>query len=114
MKDILVKNREDFSEQSEELDEESDGEFSSEESEGSDDEGEKIIDEPLDSEHMPHMDGEFAPYFSNVTEALMFCWIQKHNICMYATVNASMLLHVTNILILLYFQQLKHMMNWLT
>lgn len=30
---------------------------------------------------MPHTDGEFAPYFKNVTEALMFCWIQKHNIC---------------------------------
>ena len=30
---------------------------------------------------MPHVDGEFASYFSNVTETLMFCWVQKHNIC---------------------------------
>jgi hypothetical protein len=41
----------------------------------------KIVDKALNSEQMPHTDGEFAPYFKNVTEALMFCWIQKHNIC---------------------------------
>ncbi|UZO03509.1 uncharacterized protein OCT59_023916 [Rhizophagus irregularis] len=40
----------------------------------------KIVDKALNSEQMPHTDGEFAPYFKNVTEALMFCWIQKHNI----------------------------------
>jgi hypothetical protein len=50
---------------------------------GDDDSGDddKIVDKALSSEQMPHTDGEFAPYFKNVTEALMFCWIQKHSIC---------------------------------
>jgi len=48
------------------------------------DESDGIVDKPLNSEQMPHdIDGEFAPYFKNVTEALMFCWIQKHKICKY-------------------------------
>src|SRR5947199_9722198 len=29
---------------------------------------EVLVDEPLKSEQMPHVGGEFAPYFSNVTE----------------------------------------------
>ena len=41
----------------------------------------KIADKALSSEQMPPINGEFAPYFKNVTEALMFCWVQKHNIC---------------------------------
>lgn len=41
----------------------------------------KIADKALSSEQMPLISGEFAPYFKNVTEALMFCWVQKHNIC---------------------------------
>ncbi|CAB4378090.1 unnamed protein product [Rhizophagus irregularis] len=40
----------------------------------------KIVDKALSSEQMLHTDGDFAPYFKNITEALMFCWIQKHNI----------------------------------
>ena len=24
---------------------------------------------------------EFSPYFENLTSALLFCWMQKHNIC---------------------------------
>ncbi|RGB26102.1 hypothetical protein C1646_675069 [Rhizophagus diaphanus] len=43
----------------------------------------KIVNKALISEQMLHTDGEFAPYFKNIkyiTEALMFCWIQKHNI----------------------------------
>jgi len=45
-------------------------------------ESDEIVDKPLSSEQMPHdINGEFAPYFKNVTEALMFCWIQKHKIC---------------------------------
>lgn len=47
------------------------------------DEPDKIIDKSLNSEQMPPISGEFAPYFNNITEALMFCWIQKHNICKY-------------------------------
>jgi len=42
---------------------------------------EVLVDESLKSEKMPHVDGEFAPYFSNITETLMFCWVQKHSIC---------------------------------
>jgi hypothetical protein len=42
---------------------------------------EVIVDESLKSEKLPYASGVFAPYFSNITEALMFCWIQKHNIC---------------------------------
>ena len=41
----------------------------------------KIVDNALSDEQIPHNDGEFSPYFKNITEALMFCWIQKHNIC---------------------------------
>ena len=41
----------------------------------------KIVDEALNGDQMPPIVGDFAPYFKNVTEALMFCWIQKHNIC---------------------------------
>ncbi|CAB4430420.1 unnamed protein product [Rhizophagus irregularis] len=62
---------------------ESDDEYFSEESNEEPDEepdiSEKIIDESLKNEHMPHISGEFALYFS-IMEALMFCWIQKHNI----------------------------------
>ncbi|PKY23928.1 hypothetical protein RhiirB3_387609 [Rhizophagus irregularis] len=32
---------------------------------------------------MPRTAGNFAPYFKNITEALMFCWVEKHHICMY-------------------------------
>ncbi|CAB4435243.1 unnamed protein product [Rhizophagus irregularis] len=42
---------------------------------------EEVVDESLKSEQLPHTSGVFAPYFSNITEALMFCWVQKHNIC---------------------------------
>ena len=24
---------------------------------------------------------KFSPYFENLTSTLLFCWIQKHNIC---------------------------------
>ncbi|CAG8486189.1 14025_t:CDS:2 [Dentiscutata erythropus] len=40
----------------------------------------KVVDEALNIEQMPSINGEFAPYFKNITEALMFFWIQKHNI----------------------------------
>ncbi|CAB4435776.1 unnamed protein product [Rhizophagus irregularis] len=73
-----------YSSADEEFDEEFDEYFSEESNEESDEEpdrGEKVVDESLKNEHMPHISGEFAPYFSNITEALMFCWIQKHNIC---------------------------------
>ena len=41
-----------------------------------------IIDKPFNCDQMPKTIGDFAPYFNNITEALFFCWIQKHNICM--------------------------------
>ena len=42
-----------------------------------------IIDEAFNCNQMSQTnDSDFAPYFSNITEALLFCWIQKHNICM--------------------------------
>ena len=40
-----------------------------------------IVDAPLDCNQMPNVNGNFAPYFENATSALLFCWIQKHNIC---------------------------------
>ncbi|GBC04680.1 hypothetical protein RclHR1_05800007 [Rhizophagus clarus] len=49
--------------------------FSKESNEKSDEEAdrnEKIVDESLKNEQMPHISREFAPYFSNFTEALMF------------------------------------------
>ena len=51
------------------------------ESDGDEHEHDEIVDQSLNNEEMPLINGEFAPYFKNVTEALMFCWIQKHNIC---------------------------------
>ena|SRR5437763_62505 len=42
-----------------------------------------IIDEAFNYNQMSQTnDSDFAPYFSNITETLLFCWIQKHNICM--------------------------------
>ncbi|KAF0541217.1 hypothetical protein F8M41_005597 [Gigaspora margarita] len=40
----------------------------------------KVVDEALNIEQMLSINGEFAPYFKNFTEALMFFWIQKYNI----------------------------------
>ncbi|KAF0549276.1 hypothetical protein F8M41_025455 [Gigaspora margarita] len=40
----------------------------------------KVVDEALNIKQMPSINGEFALYFKNITEALMFFWIQKHNI----------------------------------
>lgn len=43
----------------------------------------QIVDEALDPSILPHEFSDFLPYFNNATEALLFCWIQKHNICKY-------------------------------
>ncbi|PKB96582.1 hypothetical protein RhiirA5_385250 [Rhizophagus irregularis] len=40
----------------------------------------QIVDEALDPSILPHEFSDFLPYFNNATEALLFCWIQKHNI----------------------------------
>lgn len=40
-----------------------------------------IIDDALDPSKLPNNLGNFSPYFDNTTSALLFCWIQKHNIC---------------------------------
>ncbi len=39
----------------------------------SDEEYDKIADKALNTEQMPSINGEFAPYFKNVIKALMFC-----------------------------------------
>ncbi|CAG8853255.1 18538_t:CDS:2, partial [Gigaspora margarita] len=44
----------------------------------------KIVDKSLSREQMPSISGEFAPYFNNITETLMFCWVEKHNISTHA------------------------------
>lgn len=57
----------------------------------------KIADKALSFEQMPPINGEFAPYFKNVTEALTFCWIQKHNICKFKfDLLYSYLLYITS------------------
>ncbi|RIB10425.1 hypothetical protein C2G38_2206155 [Gigaspora rosea] len=43
-------------------------------------ESDKIVDESLSREQILSINGEFAPYFNNITETLMFCWVEKHNI----------------------------------
>lgn len=42
---------------------------------------ERIVDEAMDTSELPNGTSEFLPYFNNATEFLLFCWIQKHNIC---------------------------------
>jgi hypothetical protein len=42
---------------------------------------EQIVNEAMDSSKLPNGSSEFLPYFNNMTEFLLFCWIQKHNIC---------------------------------
>ena len=39
-----------------------------------------IVDASLGINQMPNIK-EGAPYFENVTSTLLFCWIQKHDIC---------------------------------
>ncbi|POG74932.1 hypothetical protein GLOIN_2v1475793 [Rhizophagus irregularis DAOM 181602=DAOM 197198] len=39
-----------------------------------------IIDNALDPSRLPNNTSDFSPYFDNITTALLFCWIQKHNI----------------------------------
>ncbi len=70
-----------FCEEEREFDESDSDGSNGDESDGDEYEPDEIVDQPLSNEEMPHINGEFAPYFKNITEALMFCWIQKHNIC---------------------------------
>ncbi|GES88262.1 hypothetical protein GLOIN_2v1790940 [Rhizophagus clarus] len=39
-----------------------------------------FVDEALAKDKLPSYDGNFAPYFQNLTTAALFCWIYKHNI----------------------------------
>ncbi|CAB4391672.1 unnamed protein product [Rhizophagus irregularis] len=39
-----------------------------------------FVDEALAKEKLPSFDGDFAPYFQNLTTAALFCWIHKHHI----------------------------------
>ncbi|CAB4478416.1 unnamed protein product [Rhizophagus irregularis] len=47
---------------------------------------EKIVDSSIDSDHMLNINGSFAPYFENLTSALLFCWVQKYNICKFISI----------------------------
>jgi hypothetical protein len=43
-----------------------------------------IVDKSIDISQMPNMVNEDDnPYFENSTSMLLFCWMQKHNICKY-------------------------------
>jgi len=42
---------------------------------------EEIVDKALNFDEIPQTTNEFSPYFENITSALLFCWMQKHNIC---------------------------------
>ena len=48
-----------------------------------------IIDDALDPSKLPNNSGNFSPYFDNITTALLFCWVQKHNICKYTNILKS-------------------------
>ena len=39
-----------------------------------------VADETLNFDEIPQTN-EFSPYFENLTSTLLFCWMQKHNIC---------------------------------
>ncbi|GES87758.1 hypothetical protein GLOIN_2v1790377 [Rhizophagus clarus] len=39
-----------------------------------------FVNEALAKDKLPSYDGDFAPYFQNLTTAALFCWIYKHNI----------------------------------
>ncbi|CAG8703935.1 2431_t:CDS:2 [Rhizophagus irregularis] len=82
-------------ESGEELDETSSNKYNELESEELDDLdiNEEVVDESLKSEQLPHTSGVFAPYFSNITEALMFCWVQKHNISTHAYDELADIIH---------------------
>jgi len=41
----------------------------------------EIANKALDFNEISQNMTEFLPYFENSTSALLFCWIQKHNIC---------------------------------
>lgn len=39
-----------------------------------------FVDAALAEDKLPSFDGNFAPYFQDLTTAALFCWIHKHNI----------------------------------
>jgi len=39
-----------------------------------------LVDAALADDKLPSFDGDFAPYFQDLTTAALFCWIHKHNI----------------------------------
>ncbi|UZO04831.1 uncharacterized protein OCT59_025195 [Rhizophagus irregularis] len=39
-----------------------------------------FVDAALAEDKLPSFDGDFAPYFQDLTTATLFCWIHKHNI----------------------------------
>ena len=39
-----------------------------------------FVNAALAEDKLPSFDGDFAPYFQDLTTAALFCWIHKHNI----------------------------------
>ncbi|POG57656.1 hypothetical protein GLOIN_2v1886404 [Rhizophagus irregularis DAOM 181602=DAOM 197198] len=62
----------------------------------SDNHEDTIVDSSIGCNHMLNIDGRFAPYFENSTFALLFCWIQKHNISTHAYNDLVEVLHHQN------------------
>ena len=64
-------------------DDDYDGKEDEEKDDDNDDEflEDPIIDASFDRNQMSHTNGSFSPYFKNTTSALLFCWMQKHNVC---------------------------------
>ncbi|UZO03810.1 uncharacterized protein OCT59_024212 [Rhizophagus irregularis] len=52
-----------------------------------------IIDNALDPSRLPNNTSDFSPYFDNITTALLFCWIQKHNISTHAYDDLVSIIH---------------------
>ena len=71
-------------------------------------EEESIVDASIDINQMPNIN-EGASYFENSTSTLLFCWIQKHNICKF---NFTMMNKFNNLLKYSTLKQRMHIMTW--
>ncbi|KAF0374649.1 hypothetical protein F8M41_012837 [Gigaspora margarita] len=48
---------------------------------GEDGSDREFVNKSLNAKKTASINREFVPYFKNITEALMFSWIKKYNIC---------------------------------
>jgi hypothetical protein len=69
---MFLESDEDYAETSSDNEEEYDTDILSEEK--------LFVDAALAEDKLPSFDGDFAPYFQDLTTAALFCWIHKHNI----------------------------------